>query len=76
MAVYRVSTKTCVNFKKSKHQNLLEYVYKYGDITYINSKYFFSHQQNLCALLPLLEASEIQDDTHLTAECFCIHPVL
>ena len=36
----------------------MEYAYIYADITlhYINSIYLFSHQQNICAPLPLLES--------------------
>ena len=34
---------------------------RYDDITNINSEYLFSHPQNVCALLPLLKGSEIQD---------------
>ena len=38
-------------------ENFLEYVYKYDDITCINLKYLFSHQQNLCVFVPLLEGA-------------------
>ena len=37
---YMANPKTILAFKKSEHQNLLEYVKKYCDITYINTKYF------------------------------------
>ena len=51
--------------------------FKYGDITYINSKNFFHHQQNLCAPLSLLEGSDIKDGAkpHSNAAVFWTHHV-
>ena len=73
LQTYKMSTKTIVNFCS---HNIKTYWNMFINMTLhtLTQKYLFSHRQNLCAPLPLLEGSEIQDGTtQLGSLCIAIY---